>query len=263
VPDYDKDSIRIIVASDQKVIDTLELAIPKRKDADKKFKLTYRTNVTALMDLNKDVNVKFNHYLDLPHNLVNDSVELFEDSIKSTAKDIVFMEEKSGLKIFKVAGGFVKTKSGSWSRPGQIPHEPWKENTKYKILIHPGLIHDLFGLKNDSIKVEFKTPDLKTYGTLKLNWALPSELLGSVLQLLDDKDRVTREFTLKEKTGSVFMNYLIPQNYKLRLICDKNGNEKFDSGNYLKHQQPEKVIYYSGTLTVRANWDLEQEWKIK
>ncbi len=262
LPDYDKDSIRVIVASDNKVIDTLELAIPKRTDTDKKFKLTYKTNVLGSLDLNRDVVVKFNHYLDQPQNPVNDLIELFEDSIKSTAKDIVFLQEKSGLKIFKVTPGYDKNSNHSGSRPGQLLHEPWKENTKYKILIQPGVIQDIFGLKNDSIKIEFKTPELKTYGTLKLNWQLPSDLLGSVLQLLDDKDRVTREFTLKEKSGSVFMNYLIPQNYKLRLICDKNGNEKFDSGDYLKHRQPEKVIYYPGTMTIRANWDLEQEWKV-
>jgi hypothetical protein len=43
---------------------------------------------------------------------------------------------------------------------------------------------------------------------------------------------------------------------------DQNLNGKWDTGDYWKHLQPEKIYTYSGEITLRANWDLELEMKI-
>ena len=41
-----------------------------------------------------------------------------------------------------------------------------------------------------------------------------------------------------------------------------NKNGKWDTGNYLQKIQPEKVIYYDGSINIRSNWDLDLEWKV-
>ncbi|MBL7884368.1 MAG: hypothetical protein JNL69_09885, partial [Bacteroidia bacterium] len=51
--------------------------------------------------------------------------------------------------------------------------------------------------------------------------------------------------------------------YKLKIIVDENNNGKWDAGNYIQHQQPEKVIYNSELINVRSNWDLELDWEVK
>ena len=58
-------------------------------------------------------------------------------------------------------------------------------------------------------------------------------------------------------------DYLYPRKYRLKLIYDENNNHKWDTGNYLKHVQPEKVIYNSELINIRSNWDAELEWKIE
>jgi hypothetical protein len=60
----------------------------------------------------------------------------------------------------------------------------------------------------------------------------------------------------------IFYDFLYPQPYKLKVILDKNGNGKWDPGNYLKKQQPEKVIYNTEAVNIRSNWDLDLEWNI-
>ncbi|MGY8922902.1 MAG: hypothetical protein ACKVJR_04140, partial [Flavobacteriales bacterium] len=46
--------------------------------------------------------------------------------------------------------------------------------------------------------------------------------------------------------------------YIVRLIEDPNGNKQWDTGDYLKKIQPEKVIYYWKEIDLRANWDMNE-----
>jgi hypothetical protein len=56
--------------------------------------------------------------------------------------------------------------------------------------------------------------------------------------------------------------YLLPGVYRLKIIVDENQNGKWDTGNYLKHIQPEKVFYNPTKINIRANWDIETDWNI-
>jgi hypothetical protein len=54
--------------------------------------------------------------------------------------------------------------------------------------------------------------------------------------------------------------FLKPANYRLKAVKDDNENRKWDTGNYLKNIQPEKVVKYKEDINVRANWDTELDW---
>jgi uncharacterized protein (DUF2141 family) len=56
------------------------------------------------------------------------------------------------------------------------------------------------------------------------------------------------------------LQYLTPQDYRVRIIIDSNGNGKWDPGNFYKKIEPEKVILYKSdegkyTFPIRANWE--------
>ena len=55
---------------------------------------------------------------------------------------------------------------------------------------------------------------------------------------------------------------IIPGKYRVRVIFDVNGNRQWDTGNFLKHIQPEKVSYYPDVIEIRANWELEQTFNL-
>ena len=48
-----------------------------------------------------------------------------------------------------------------------------------------------------------------------------------------------------------------------RIIIDENKNFEWDTGNYLKKIQPEKVIYLASDLDLRANWEINESIEIK
>ena len=79
---------------------------------------------------------------------------------------------------------------------------------------------------------------------------------------MDEKENVLRKITLLLNKIGEFKN-VDPGNYKMKLIYDSNHNGKWDTGNYRKKLQPEKVKYYPEPLNIRANWDMELEWKVE
>jgi hypothetical protein len=47
-----------------------------------------------------------------------------------------------------------------------------------------------------------------------------------------------------------------------QIVIDTNKNRQWDTGNFLKRKQPENIIFMKSNMSLRANWDLEEEWKI-
>ena len=43
------------------------------------------------------------------------------------------------------------------------------------------------------------------------------------------------------------------------MVLDENKNGKWDSGDVAKNIQPEKVWWFDKTISLRANWDLEEK----
>jgi hypothetical protein len=80
-----------------------------------------------------------------------------------------------------------------------------------------------------------------------------------IVQLIDKSYKVILEVRNQRK---VTFADVIPGDYQIRLIIDKNANGRWDPGNYFKNTEPEKVIYYrapDGTTAikgVKANWDI-------
>lgn len=259
LPGFEKDSIRLIVSDDKKVLDTLEIAIPPKanKGRGKGFGLGYTTNIGAgSFDVGRAVQIHFNHPLSngIDQSSLLSALTILEDSLP-------VIENKS---IAALPSGFVPICISRRLNATEALCSHWKENTNYTIQIMKNSIVDIFGLKNDTIKLSFKTTELKYYGSLKLNLKLASPN-NFLLWLIDDKGNIgsviPEGYPIKE---SDILNFelLRPGNWRLRLIANTNGNEGWDTGNYFKHQQPEKVIY-SSPITIRSNWDLEQVWEIK
>lgn len=133
----------------------------------------------------------------------------------------------------------------------------WEENMPYKLLIEPGAITDIYGKINDSVDISFRTQKSDYYGRVLVT--AESKQFPVIIQLLDEKENIINEKYLNED-GTVIFDFLAPKKYQLKTIFDTNANGKWDTGNYLRHLQPEKVIYYPGYIELRSNWDMETKW---
>ncbi|MGB5481467.1 MAG: Ig-like domain-containing protein [Eudoraea sp.] len=123
----------------------------------------------------------------------------------------------------------------------------------YFLNLLPNSITDFFGETNDTINYRLSTGGYADFGNLRLN--LAGEITYPIIvQLTDAKEKLYREIYVSEAKTLDF-NTLEPGNYLVRIIFDSNGNGKWDTGNYLKKIQPEKVIYYPSVIEMRANWE--------
>ena len=136
----------------------------------------------------------------------------------------------------------------------------WKEDVTCRLLILPGAMTDIYGLVNDSVDVTFRTQSAENYGRIILNVTGVESPL--VVQLLREKTETGREVLIKEN-GTYSFDYLKPDVYNMKVIFDRNGNGKWDTGNYLEKKQPERVIFYKGKVEIRANWEKEIIWNIE
>jgi hypothetical protein len=235
------DSLNVIV---RRAIqnDTISLRL-KRSDEKGKFRYTpsLTTNVPPAtensLDLNQPLKMIFNHPVE---NSNWSNIILTEDSIP------------------------VKNYSASFSdslKQHLVINYPWKESKKYVLLFPPSTFTDIFGIKNDTLQYSFKSKELADYGTLVINLQVGATGPHYLLQLIDEKEIIYRQSALTEDTV-IHYEYLVPKFYRLKLVEDRNNNGEWDTGNYLKHVQAERVFYYKDDIIVRANWDVDVKWPV-
>lgn len=138
---------------------------------------------------------------------------------------------------------------------------PVKENEQFSLTIPDSTITDWNGVKNDNIRLSFKSKKSAEYGILTFDMK-PLHERHYLIQMLDNKGKVlsTRKFIKNQEIR--FVN-LQPETYQFRVIFDDNGNGHWDPGNYFLHLEPERVIYFPVGVKVRANWEIKEDWTIK
>jgi len=79
-----------------------------------------------------------------------------------------------------------------------------------------------------------------------------------IVQLLDKSFNVIRE---EKNNIKIQFEDLQPGEYMIRTILDRNGNGVWDPGNFFKHEEPEKLVYYRNEkqkpeINLKANWEI-------
>jgi hypothetical protein len=127
----------------------------------------------------------------------------------------------------------------------------WESAAKYRMLILPGAFTSIYPPQHDTINVNFNSRDEEHYGRILLTL---NKVSGHTIIQLINRNKVLLERSVVEDGTYIFGN-LTPQEYQFKFIHDKNGNGKWDTGNYMKKLQPEKVEVLPKTIAVRSNWD--------
>jgi uncharacterized protein (DUF2141 family) len=136
---------------------------------------------------------------------------------------------------------------------------------KYSFTAFPDAFNDVFLNKNDTLKYRFVTKEFEDYGRITMNVSnLNSKNL--IIELLTGTKKtlvVQRNFITTSE--SIVFNLLEPQKYTIRIIIDENKNNKWDTGNYLKRQLPEIILYHKeiNNADLRANFFLEENFIVE
>lgn len=125
-------------------------------------------------------------------------------------------------------------------------------DNKYKIQMLPNALTDLFNNTNDTLNYSVKTQTEYNYFNSRI--ILVNAKYPVIVQLTDSKYEVIAEQYI-EKAQPVDFNFLDPKNFFLRVIYDTNKNGKYDTGDYLKGIQPERVSYHPDVIEGTAGFD--------
>jgi hypothetical protein len=131
--------------------------------------------------------------------------------------------------------------------------------TDYQLITDSLAFKDIYGQSSDSSGYKFKSQKDDYYGKVKLK---AENVKGQmIIQLYTSQGIVAQKIIGKDQ--EVVFDYLAPNKYKLKAIYDANRNKAWDTGNFAKKIQPEKVVFYSKEIPVRSNWEMEETWKFE
>jgi len=125
------------------------------------------------------------------------------------------------------------------------------------IVIVDSIVPDTLSALTDSSKTDSVLVESITYGKLEI---LTPTNSPCVFQLLQNK-KVISEFVFAAKPYAILD--IIPGKYQLKYIADSNKDGVWNTGNWERETQAEKVINYLNEITIRSNWDLELEWDLE
>ena len=134
----------------------------------------------------------------------------------------------------------------------------WEPGAAYTLAVDSLAMTDIYGLQTKPLKVDFNVRKMEEYGNIVFN--IPEVRDSAIVYLLDGTDKVVLHTPVKNHRAELLN--LLPGKYYARLFIDRNGNGKYDTGNYDMHLQPEETVYYPGAINLKKNWDVEQTWDI-
>ena len=135
------------------------------------------------------------------------------------------------------------------------------DKLNYTVIIPDSVFWDYNGKTNDSVKVTFETHSVKDYGNLTMEYICLETPQQYIAQLV--KDKVVLQEDIFTENTKINYPYLEPGTYLIKIIEDLNRNGRWDSGNYEQKQQPERVLFFSHPITIRAYWDSEEQFVVE
>ncbi len=228
---YSKNSDSISVYFKEKIDSTSIYTYEANKTDTLKFKFTKNLK-------KKDFNIFIDNKINEKYVSINnsdlfkvantDSIILFEDSL-----NVKFNLIRNNYNNYLVEYNFIADK-------------------KYELYLGDSSFISYEGVKNKKLKSNLIFKKIEDYGSIIINL---SNKENKIYELINEKnDIIRRSINPTENINYTFLN---PGSYRLRIIHDENNNGNWDTGNYIKNKQAEKVEYYLNPIKVRANWDLE------
>jgi hypothetical protein len=239
------DTLNLLVMHGKDTLDSLDLrVIPKERMMSRKKKqeakkkrvyLSWKANHTGTIKPGEKLVLTFGQPVET---IIPDSILLVQGKDSLYQPAYTFLDELHRKVYF----------------PMKITDE-----SSYLLSIPDSSIVDWNGIFNKKIVLSLHARPLKDYSDLKV--ALQPPATGHyIFELLDEKGSLvqTRYFSSSTTLHFPRMN---PGKYRFKIVFDSNGNKKWDPGDYFRKRLPERVIYFNGTVQLRANWEVDEKWK--
>jgi hypothetical protein len=103
--------------------------------------------------------------------------------------------------------------------------------------------------------------DPEQYAIVRVNVKSSHPKTRYILQLTNAQGRTQKQI-FDVKSGDYIFEYVSPGDVMLRVVEDKNGNGKWDTGDMVLMRQPERTEIYTNEkseqlIATKANWEFE------
>ena len=235
-----KDSLWISINDGVNISDTTHYSLKPRK------------TITRRRRNQEDETVK---RLVVKNNLKNNKLKPEQPLIFTFNEPIVDVHQPDSMASFE--------KIDEYGLKYQIVNNLKTEN-KYQIVIPDSVFFGIRNVTNDSIKLNFQVQEESAFGNIYITVNMPDNVPQIIIELLSGNDKVIDKQIITQSQELAF-EFLDPGKYKLKATLDLDANGEWSPGNFNKRLQPEKIVFYNGTLEVRANWDIDidEPWIIE
>jgi uncharacterized protein (DUF2141 family) len=129
-----------------------------------------------------------------------------------------------------------------------------EDGGQYILDMMPGALTTIYGRMNDTIEHKFNVRSNNYYGNLIVN---TGKYKYPLIAQIWEKEKFIVEQKVDPVSGKAEFKQLLPSTYIIKLIVDKNGNGKWDTGDFTAKKQPEVILFNNSSTQVRTNWDIE------
>ncbi len=136
----------------------------------------------------------------------------------------------------------------------------WELEQQYTFEIDSAAVQGRLGHTNKPYKLDLRVPKEDSYGALFIQCL--AQDTGIVVQLMNNSDKPVRTERANAQGRADFF-YLKPGDYYLRCFIDRNGDGIWTTGDYDKGIAPEETFYFPQAITVKAQWEIDQEWNLR
>lgn len=129
----------------------------------------------------------------------------------------------------------------------------WLYASDYQFVMNDSMVLDYYGQPSDSLGLTLKTLKQENYSTLQLNFSNGDT--ARVVEILKKKTVIDSLFI--DQNDTVFYPYFKDGEYIIRVTDDINRNRQWDTGNFDKRIQPERVYQHPTKISIPKNFDIE------
>lgn len=134
------------------------------------------------------------------------------------------------------------------------------------LVLLPGTFTDIYGGRNDTLRLSLGGGTVQQTGDLKVNLTLDSTagMAGPFfLQVLTPQGGVQRTVPVPTLQFQATLAGTPAGVYTLKLVADTDGDGRWSTGSLRDKRQPERVFRQQGEVNVRAGWEVVVDWSVE
>ena len=237
------------------------------KTTEKSGKLSGAIHTTSSSDtLFKKYFIKDQPQLKITTNLIDKKLGAI-DTLKIIANEPIKAIDTTQIQLLEIPADDTIQHTLNYILDSISPNEiavHFKDNSPKKLYLNiaPNGIQGINYNTKDSVKIDFTLQRKKETGTMVIKFdSIPSQ---GILYVTNKNSGKQYQIGFNGVNDTISrLEYLSPGKYSFHYLIDKDKNGKWTTGSIFNNKSAEKVIWFTTTTTIRANWEVKAVLSIK